>query len=133
MKTSRKLCLAIVLLIVSFPLLRFDGWFGLGIPVGLLVSILYWFDLGRELRQAPFKNRCQRRLGVMMGVPQALFGILSMFCGLAIILWVLYNTFWYRDPAYSGGFLTFGGGPLLTAFGAGLLMDAFGKSAVPED
>jgi hypothetical protein len=125
MTTARKLCLSLALLIFSFPLLQISGWFGLGIPIGLLLSILYWLDLGRELRANPPANRTLRILGFLMGVPQALFGLLCLVAGVSIIGWVLYNSFWHRDPHYTGGFLTFGIGPLLSLFGIGWLVDAF--------
>jgi hypothetical protein len=97
----------------------------LGIPIGLVLSILYWFDLGQELRAKPLANRALRIAGLLMGVPQALFGLLCLVAGLAIVGWVLYNSFWQRDPHYTGGFLTLGIGPVLALFGSGLLFDSF--------
>lgn len=132
MTTSRKLGLSLLIFVASFPLLRVNGWFGLGIPVGLILSILYWFDLGRELRKAPPENRRQRILGFLMGVPQALFGLVCLLSGVAIVVWVLYNSFWHTEANYTGGFLTFGIGPLLVLFGIGLLADAFRRSSANE-
>lgn len=123
-----KLGLSFAVLVLSVALLRVDGWFGVGIPFGLILSILYWFDFGRELRSKPPENIWLRRLGLLMGVPQALFGLLCLGSGVAIICWVIYNTFWHRDPHYTGGFLTFGVGPVLTLFGAGWIYDAFRRS-----
>lgn len=132
MTTCRKLCLALLLFVGSFPLVSLDGWFALGIPIGLLFSILYWFDLGRELRQAPNGSRGQRIVGLLMGLPQALFGLVCLLCGVVIIAWVLYNSFWERQQNYTGGFMTLGCGPLLLVFGAGQLVDAFRRSAVTK-
>jgi hypothetical protein len=122
---GRKLGFSFVLLACSILLLRVNGWFGVGIPIGLVLSILYWFDYGRELRARPPKSRALRIVGFLMGVPQALFGLLCMAAGIAIIVWVLYNSLWRHDSAYTGGFLTFGIGPLAALFGFGFLADAF--------
>ncbi len=66
-----------------------------------------------------------RTLGVVMGVPQALLGLISAGVGLSIIGWVLYNTFIERQPQYSGGFLTLGIGPTLVLFGLAWVRSAF--------
>lgn len=39
-------------------------------------------------------------------------------CGLAIIGWVIYNSLIRRLPEYTGGFLTFGLGPIMVFFTA---------------
>lgn len=127
-KTARKLLLSLALFLLSFPLLILNGWFGLGIPIGLLLSILYWFDLAQELRDTPNPSRGVRLLGLLMGVPQALFGLSCAGVGLAIIAWVLYNTFVERQPQYTGGILTLGVGPALVLFGVGWLATAFNRN-----
>ena len=127
-KTSRKLWLSIAVLVLSFPMLRLSGWFGLGIPIGLALSVLYWFDLAGELRNAPSSSRTMRIISVLMGVPQALFGLLCACIGSAIVIWVLYNTFVERQPQYTGGFLTLGIGPVLVIFGLGWLSTAFRRN-----
>jgi len=123
--TARKLALSLAVMCLSFPMLRLSGWFGLGIPIGLLLSILYWLDLASELRDATSSSRAIRVLAVLMGVPQALLGLVSLGMGLALVCWVLYNTFVERQPEYSGGFLTLGFGPALILFGLGWLVTAF--------
>jgi hypothetical protein len=128
MRTSRKLALAFALLVASILLLRFNGWFGLGILVALPLVILWWFDLGSELRSSPSPSRLVRVGGLLMGLPQAVFGLVCLVAGLSLICWVLYNTFWEIHPFYTGGFLTFGLGPLLALFGLGLLFDAFSRA-----
>ena len=132
MKTGTKLGLAMALLLGSCLLLVVNGWFGVGIVVGLPLSILLWFDFGRELRAAPAQNRLLRAAGILMGVPQAMFGALCFAIGVAIIVWVLYNSFWHHDPNYTGGWLTFGIAPVLTLFGIGIVLDAF-KRAPPSN
>jgi hypothetical protein len=114
-------------------LLGVNGWFGVGFVVALPLVILLWFDLGRELRTSPSSGRVGRIAGLLMGVPQALFGLVCATAGIAIVCWVLYNSFWKQDPNYTGGFLTFGVGPLLVLFGVGLALDAFRRSSPPND
>lgn len=121
-----KLLAAIVAMPLSLvastvPGLGFVGWF---FALALVLSILLWFDLGRRLRDAGSERRGARALGVLMGVPQALFGIASVVIGVGIVGWVLYNTFIERQPEYPGGLLTFGMGPGMAAFGAFLVVDA---------
>jgi hypothetical protein len=128
MRTTHKLSAAVVILVASILLLRVDGWFGLGAVVALPLFILYWFDLGRELRAFASPSRFQRVAGLLMGVPQALFGMLCLVSGISIVIWVLYNSLWGHDPSYTGGFLTFGIGPLLGVVGLGLVLDAFRRS-----
>jgi hypothetical protein len=128
MKIVHKFIAAITLLVASVFLLRFNGWFSLGAVAALPLVILYWFDLGRELRNSSSSSRTGRTVGFLMGVPQALFGILCLAMGVLLIGWVLYNSLWQRDSHYSGGFLTFGIGPMLALFGFGLVFDAFKKN-----
>ena len=129
MSTALKLALAWCLLVGSVLLLRVDGWFGVGFVLALPLIILYWFDLGRELRASQSSSRWHRAAGLIMGLPQALFGIACAAIGIAIICWVLYNSFFERDPNYTGSFLTLGIGPVLTLFGIGLAVDAFSRGS----
>ncbi|MFY2762488.1 hypothetical protein [Arenimonas sp. MALMAid1274] len=131
--TARKLLLWIAVFVLSFPLLNLSGWFGVGIPLGLVLSILYWFDLAQELRNNPNPSRRVRVASVLMGVPQAMFGLVCAGIGVAIVAWVLYNTFVERQPSYSGGFLTLGIGPALILFGLGWLATAFHRNTNGPD
>jgi protein-S-isoprenylcysteine O-methyltransferase Ste14 len=141
MKTSiAKFGLAILFLCIFawfISLTNSDGWltlwFILFIFVGLPVLILAWIDLGRTLREIEEPSLVTTILGVVFGVPQALFGIAAIICGLAIVVWVLYNSFVERQPEYSGGLLTFGLGPALTAFGWFWLRQAFSRSQQLRD
>lgn len=127
----RKIALKLLLSLVAMPLsllltgLTHSGWFLLGFVAALPLSILYWMDLGQALRDTADRRPWVRLLGLVMGVPQALFGLACASIGAAIIAWVLYNTFVERQPEYTGGFLSFGIGPLLVLFGAGWLFTAF--------
>ena len=127
-KTAGKLALSLALLVLSVPLLMVNVWLGLGIPVGLVLSVLYGLDLAQELRNAPDPSRMIRAAGLLMGVPQALFGLLCLLTGMGMVAWVLYNTFVERQPQYSGGFLALGAGPALVLFGLGWLASAFRRN-----
>ena len=71
-------------------------------------------------------------MGVVFGLPQAVFGLLAVVCGISIIAWALYNSLVERRTEYSGGFLTFGLGPILALFGGLWLREAFAKTRSPE-
>jgi hypothetical protein len=129
--TGRKLSLSLACLALSVLLLPLNGWFGIGFPIGLILSILYWIDFGSELRAKQSAGRWWRTLGLFLGIPQALFGLTCLVSGAAIVCWVLYNSFWKPDPNYTGGFLTLGIGPALALFGIGWLVNAFRASPKP--
>ena len=109
-----------VLLMIVFN----EGWFVLLGFVGVVLAPLYWIEFGQALRNAPAGSRVQRVVGVLMGVPQALFGIACIAIGLVLIGWILYNLFVERQPEFrmSGSLLL---PPLLVLFGAGWAGDAF--------
>ncbi len=127
MKTKYKLSLAIITFIASVMSLRFNGWFGVGAAITFPLIILWWIDLGRELRAASSRSKWKYVLGFVMGVPQALLGVVCITMGLGMIGWVLYNTFWERMPQYSGSFLQLGFGPGLVMTGIAFMYDAFKK------
>ncbi len=101
------------------------AWFVLFIFVGLPVFILTWIDLGKALRSVENPPRIVRAFGVLLGIPQALLGLMSIILGGTLIGWVLFNTLIERQPQYRGGFLTFGIGPALVLFGWLWLRAAF--------
>ena len=129
MKTQYKLLVSIIIFISSILTLRVSGWFGIGAVVTFPLVILWWIDLGRELRSQENSSKWRCAVGCIMGVPQALLGIVCVVCGAGIICWVLYNSFWDSQPSYTGGFLTFGIGPTLFLFGIGFVVDAFRKNS----
>ncbi|MBN7770648.1 hypothetical protein KUV44_17595 [Marinobacter daepoensis] len=108
-------------------------WFLLFIFVGLPVLILAWIDLGSALRSLEHPTHLQRMLGVLFGVPQAVLGITSVFIGLSIIGWVLYNSLVETQQQYSGGFLTLGVGPALAIFGIYWARAAFKREGKAEN
>ncbi|MCC5811788.1 MAG: hypothetical protein JJU06_15565 [Ectothiorhodospiraceae bacterium] len=108
------------------------AWFLLLIFVGLPVFILAWIDLGSALRSLDNPTALQRAAGVLFGVPQAVFGVVSIAIGLSIVCWVLYNSLVEEQPQYSGGFLTLGIGPALVIFGVYWARAAFKRGAQAE-
>ncbi|WP_232528090.1 hypothetical protein [Stenotrophomonas maltophilia] len=93
MRTRTKLGLSLVALFSSLPLMvaTGNGYFILLLLIGLPAAILFWFDLGRELRAIPTPTRSERALGLAMGIPQVLFGLLCAGIGLILVAWILYN------------------------------------------
>jgi hypothetical protein len=132
-KTVRHFILWLSVLLLSFPLLRVSGWFGLGIPVGLVLSILYGLDLAAECRNAPSSNRLLRIACWALAVPQVLFGLMAAAIGMAILVWVLYNTFVDRQPHYRPHLFAFGVGPALLLFGIGWMASAFRRRSPDSD
>ncbi|MEG2803262.1 hypothetical protein [Stenotrophomonas sp.] len=122
-----KLGLSLATTLLSPPLAVITGqWFFLLLCLlSLPTSILYWMDVGRALRNGDVPGRARRLAGLLMGLPQALFGLLSAGMGLSLIGWVLYNSLVERQPSYSGGFLTWGLGPALTWIGVHWALSAF--------
>lgn len=116
--------LAVPLSVLLVCLTR-NEWFFILSATSLPLIILYWMDFGQEIRNSKHRHVLVRAVGILMGVPQALFGLVCFISGIAIVLWVLYNTLIERQPHYSGGLLTFGIGPALTFFGAGWVVSAF--------
>ena len=49
--TGRKLLFSLILLLISPWLMRFSGWFGIGLFVGLILTILYSFDYTAEIHR----------------------------------------------------------------------------------
>ena len=127
----RKLIVKLVATLLGMPAcllltgISGNGIFVLGSVACLLFSILLWKDLGQAFRNTDNPSHLTRVFGILMGVPQALFGLASVAIGLSIILWVLYNSFFGTDPNYSGGLLSFGIGPLLVMFGLAWIASAF--------
>ena len=132
-KTSSKLILSLTGFFVSFPLMAFSGWFGLGVLIGLVLSILYWFDFAGELPQSSPASSLSRSFVLLMSIPQLIFGLLCVGIGVTIIGWVLYNTFVEKQPQYSGGFLTLGIGPVLVLLGASWASSVFRRGSGGPD
>ena len=96
--------------------------------IGLILSTLYAMDLGRQLRQSRSSSRTGRIFGTLLGLPQIFFGGLSVVMGFSLVIWVVYNSLIKRLPEYSGGFLTFGLGPLLILVGYKWVRGVFVKN-----
>jgi len=137
---AARLGLVVVSLIVLawfISLTNHDGWltlwFLLFIFLGIPLFVLTWVDLGRALRQAESPTRLTFVLGIFFGLPQVVFGLIAVACGISILAWVAYNSFFERQPQYTGGFLTFGLGPALVLMGWYWLREAFVKSRAGLD
>ncbi len=109
------------------------GWFLLLFFGALPMFMLAWVEMGRSLRGYSPRSRSTYILGALFGVPQAFFGLLALVSGVAIIAWVLYNSFVSRQPQYTGGFLTLGIGPALVLFGVYWIRDAFSRHEISTE
>ncbi len=130
-KAVLKLASSIAVMVLSVLLLCFTHS---TLPFLLFLAslplvVLCWIDLGREIRGLENRHWSVRILGTVLGVPQALLGLVCVVAGLAIVSWVLYNSLFERQPEYSGGFLVFGISPLLALFGLRWLVDSFRGSS----
>ena len=96
----------------------------LGIPVCILLGM----ETGRTLRTLPDVPAAWKVVGILLSLPQAILGFVSVLLGLAIILWVAYNFLVERQPQFSGGLLpSLGVGPALLVAGWWWLRSAFRK------
>ncbi|ENE2728827.1 TPA: hypothetical protein ACKP89_003519 [Stenotrophomonas maltophilia] len=136
MRTRTKLGLSLVALFSSLPLMigTGNGYFILLLLIGLPAAILSWFDLGRELRAIPSPTRTERALGLAMGVPQVLFGLLCAVIGLLLVVWILYNLLiehqsQFRIPSLPA----FAAGPMMIVVGLGWARTAFRRAALEQD
>jgi hypothetical protein len=132
MRTSSKLLIALVMLLASLPLMRLSEWFGLGFPVGLVLSILWGIDYAAELRERPALTPPRRLALVLLSSLQAMVGLVALGCGLAMLAWVGWNLFVEGRPESIPDLF----GLLLTAcviaLGAGWLHSALQRrSATP--
>ncbi|HDS1533349.1 hypothetical protein [Stenotrophomonas maltophilia] len=136
MRTRTKLGLSLVALFSSLPLMvaTGNGYFILLLLIGLPAAILFWFDLGRELRAIPAPTRTERALGLAMGVPQVLFGLLCAGIGLLLVAWILYNLLIERQSQFRIPSLpAFAVGPMMIVVGLGWARTAFRHAALEQD
>ncbi|PZS69828.1 hypothetical protein [Stenotrophomonas maltophilia] len=136
MRTRTKLGLSLVALLSSLPLMigTGNGYFILLLLIGLPAAVLFWFDLGRELRAIPSPTRTARALGLAMGVPQVLFGLLCAGIGLLLVAWILYNLLiehqsQFRIPSLPA----FAVGPMMIVVGLSWARTAFRRAALEQD
>lgn len=120
-------------MVLSVLALRFTHWdvFFFTFMAAMILAIMYWLDVGSELRSLDHPSRAQRIAGIVMGVPQALLGLTCFVWGAGIVLWVLYNVFVERQPGFPSLVLGLGVGPGLIAFGLGWLIHAFRRTPQP--
>ncbi|MBN5142890.1 MULTISPECIES: hypothetical protein [Stenotrophomonas] len=136
MSTRTKLGLSLVALFSSLPLMvaTGNGYFILLLLIGLPAAILFWFDLGRELRAIPTPSRTQRTLGLAMGVPQVLFGLLCAGIGMVLVIWILYNLLVQTLPQFRIPSLpAFAVGPMMIVVGLGWARTAFRRATLEQD
>ena len=129
--TGRKLLFSLILLLISPWLMRFSGWFGIGLFVGLILTILYSFDYTAEIHRRGVHTAGQNIVYWLLRVPQLLFGLLAVGIGLVLAIWVFYNMLIERLPDYSSGPLGWFIIPALLLFGLNKLRLLFASPATP--
>lgn len=106
-----------------------SGWSSLFVLLLILLAfpifIMSWFDFTEELRRLHSPSIILKFFLLLFGVPQALFGVLSITMGMSLIAWVVYNSLIERQAQYTGGFLTLGFGPGMVLLGYVLVRGAF--------
>lgn len=130
---ATKLLLAFAGMVLSVLALRYIHWdvFFFTFMAAMVLTIMYWLDVGSELRAVENPSPALRILGILMGVPQALLGLVCFGSGTAIVFWVLYNVFVERQPEFPSIVLGLGVGPGLIVFGLGWLLYAFRRPPLP--
>ncbi|MCD9097111.1 hypothetical protein LU699_15125 [Luteimonas fraxinea] len=129
----RKLLSAFAAMVLSVLALRHmhSDVFFFTFIAAMILAIMYWLDVGAELRAAEDPSPALRILGILLGVPQALLGFTCLIAGTAVVLWVLYNLVVERQPGFPSLILGFGVGPSLITFGFGWLIYAFRRQPLP--
>ena len=96
--------------------------FFLAAPMLVLLTI----EMGKTLREAPEAPRALRAVGLILSIPQALFGFVAVALGVAITLWTAYNLLVERQPQFTGGLIpSLGIGPALALAGYWWMRTAF--------
>jgi hypothetical protein len=118
-KALVQLTLCVGVLVVWVILSMFSpAWSVLGILV-IPAVFLALVDLGRALRSTP--SRVATILGVLVGLPQAVAGLVSMLAGIIIVAAFL---FW-PERGEGNNWVVLLVGPLLVVFGIWWLRDVF--------
>ncbi|KFN49166.1 hypothetical protein P873_11975 [Arenimonas composti TR7-09 = DSM 18010] len=97
---GRRLLGAMVVGLVSLPLMGLNGWFGIGVMLALVLGLLWGFDFAAELRASPPGGRWGPWAVRLAAAPKALFGLISLGIGVAIVAWLLWNLFVARQPEF---------------------------------
>lgn len=136
MRTGTKLGLSLAAVFSAAPLMIItgNGYFILLLLAGLPAAILFGVDLGRELRALPAPSRNQRVLGLALGVPQVLFGLLCAAIGLILVAWILYNLLIETLPQFRIPSLpALAVGPMMILVGLGWARTAFRRASLEQD
>lgn len=108
----------IVFALILYPINA--AWMVLGLII-VPAIFLTWVDLARALRKVPPGTRSARFLGVIFGIPQALFGLASLLAGILIIVAFFFMPTKNGESNWSVLVVI----PLLVFFGVRWLREAF--------
>lgn len=95
------------------------------ILVAFPIFIMTWFDFSEAVRQLDSPHIAIKIFAILFGIPQALFGLISIGIGVSLIVWVIYNLLIEQQAQYTGGLLTLGFGPAMVLFGYVLVRSVF--------
>ena len=125
MSAGTKLLVAVGCMVAFFFMAILSEWLLFLSFFSFIAALMYSLDLAYELREIENPTGFQRLLRFLFAIPQVVLAVSAVLIGLAIAVWVIYNTFVERLPQYSGGFLTFGIAPMMLLVGIGWLYSIF--------
>jgi hypothetical protein len=121
-------------------LIYFMPWDLPGTIIGILL-IFIWFpllilgviDRIDKIEWEKNGSSLSTVMKILLATPKALLGMVSVFFGGAIVVWVFYNVFIERQPQYTGpdmvySLVSFGIGPALIFVGKNWIVSAFKKN-----
>lgn len=72
--------------------------------ISIPLALLYCIDIAKEIQKTHHARQGFSLIVTLARLPQICLGLSSIFIGVAITLWILYNLFIERRPEYSAGF-----------------------------
>lgn len=72
--------------------------------ISIPLALLYCIDIAKEIQKTHHARLGFSFVGTLARLPQICLGLSSIFIGLAITLWILYNLLVERLPEYNAGF-----------------------------
>lgn len=106
-------------------------WLSLFAFVAIPFFVLTWIGLGKALRNQENPSLFIKTTGILFGVPQTIFGLLSIAIGVTLIGWILYNLLIEQQEEFSGSIFSIGSSLTFIIFGVLWLRRAFKRNTKP--